>query len=637
MFPDIKVSHEIRTRLMSELYPNRIPVGIVVNHLSFGGNSRSAVNLAKSLDSKVFNYLGIAFLSSLNNPLVVEEALLLGSVQLYRPDIWNFASNKIVVYRGCFSPNKCENSISVFVSNSSSDYIRRLSAAVAPLVDRWVAVSPAASAILPKPEATTVIINGVDLDRCNTILGRQEIRNRWKVSDDDVVIGYVGRVVDDGCKIVDVVANAANVLGDRYIPVFVGPAEEKEVNYIRSICPRARFVEKCAQVGDILSAVDCFVLVSRCEGCSLALLEAWAAGIPTVATPVGGVPYFESKYGKFSVTIRPTRDGKTLATAILEATSESNKANILRAREVIRANYNMDEVGRRWAEYLQAVYNGTLPPDVPFTATETPVSIVVPVYNTKPKYLEECYQSISSQTWPSWELILVDDGSSNESTKNKLHDIAKSDSRVRLIVLPDHRGASAARNVGLKEAKHELVACFDSDDIAYPTWLARMVSAMKSNPDIDICGCQLEAFDDDTGRILHVTNHASTPIPSYYELAKYVLWNRPWFINNPGVMYRKKSITSLGGYDERLSCCIDLDLWLRAYMSGRKLYNIPDVLVRYRIHKDQITKLAAHPHTGRSIGLRVLKQLVNKNCLVSHRFLTPESKTHEADSRLRNI
>jgi glycosyltransferase involved in cell wall biosynthesis len=328
--------------------------------------------------------------------------------------------------------------------------------------------------------------------------------------------------------------------------------------------------------------------------------------VPTVITDVGGVPYFEEKYGSFGVRVSLDENDKELAEAITKALAAENKPTVRRAKEVVSSIYNLEEFGRRWTEYLSGVASGKILKNEPFVPSETGVSIITSVYNTNPKYLDEFWSSLQRQTWKHWELILVDDGSSQTATIDKLKEIA-TDPRVRLILLPENKGASTALNIGLKEARHNLIAIMDSDDVAEPTWLARMIAAIKANPDVDICGCQLTAFDDTTGQTLFITNHPECF--DYNLLIQRALNKGLWFVNHGGAIYKRKSILQLGGYDPELRYCYDLELWLRAFESGLTIINIPDVLVRYRKYSD--AQLTRHPDLQKTAD-KLLVGFINK-------------------------
>lgn len=114
------------------------------------------------------------------------------------------------------------------------------------------------------------------------------------------------------------------------------------------------------------------------------------------------------------------------------------------------------------------------------------VSVIVPVYNSA-RYITECVESVRRQTYADFELILIDDGSEDESRK-LCEKISGEDGRFRLIC-QNHKGVSAARNAGMREAKGEFLFFLDSDDAVHPLLLEELVRQMKCNDaELALCG-----------------------------------------------------------------------------------------------------------------------------------------------------
>jgi len=128
------------------------------------------------------------------------------------------------------------------------------------------------------------------------------------------------------------------------------------------------------------------------------------------------------------------------------------------------------------------------------------VSIVLPTYNRR-CFLNDGLQSISAQTWQNWELIVVDDGGTDD-TESLAAALAESSGRQVRYVWQENLGAGAARRRGISLARGELVAFFDSDDHWMPEHLARSVEAFSAVPELDWVFAAAELYDRDTGRIL---------------------------------------------------------------------------------------------------------------------------------------
>lgn len=114
------------------------------------------------------------------------------------------------------------------------------------------------------------------------------------------------------------------------------------------------------------------------------------------------------------------------------------------------------------------------------------ISVIVPFYNTA-EYLPQCINSILAQTYPHWELFLIDDTSKDNSLQIA-QEYAQKDSRIRVLQMPENRGQAAARNYALREAKGELINFVDSDDYILNTMFAEMLQLLQSSQ-AEICIC----------------------------------------------------------------------------------------------------------------------------------------------------
>lgn len=107
------------------------------------------------------------------------------------------------------------------------------------------------------------------------------------------------------------------------------------------------------------------------------------------------------------------------------------------------------------------------------------VSIITPIYNCE-QFLQETIQSVLNQTYTNWELILIDDCSTDNSL-SIAETAAQRDSRIRVIKLDQNSGPAVARNIGIKKAKGKYIAFLDSDDMWFPNKLEKQLSFMEKN------------------------------------------------------------------------------------------------------------------------------------------------------------
>ncbi len=209
------------------------------------------------------------------------------------------------------------------------------------------------------------------------------------------------------------------------------------------------------------------------------------------------------------------------------------------------------------------------------------VSVLMPVYNGK-LYLREAIDSILNQTFSDFELLVVDDGSTDGSP-----DIVRTyiDPRVKLIALPTNQGLTIAPNQAHKVAKGEYIARMDCDDISLPQRLAKQVKYLDQHPDIAVVGAQC-VYVDTEGKIFPSQNtfrcareHTSIRWTASYECP---------FVHS-SAMYRRQVVWDrLGGYNESISFAEDFELWLRLLGNGYQGANMDETLVKYRIHPKSV-------------------------------------------------
>ena len=207
-------------------------------------------------------------------------------------------------------------------------------------------------------------------------------------------------------------------------------------------------------------------------------------------------------------------------------------------------------------------------------ATGAPiVSVIMPVYNTA-AYLSDSVGSILGQTFLDWELICVDDGSTDGSLEI-LRRYEGADSRVRVITRLN-TGVARARNDGMRVAAGRYIAAMDSDDVALLERLRRQVDYMESHPEcvglgaaVRIVGPDLMPMGDEYKALDHETIDCQA------------LAGDGAAIRQPVAMFRAEALRAIGGYREECFTHEDLDLYLRLAEIGH-LANLPDILLLYR-------------------------------------------------------
>lgn len=209
------------------------------------------------------------------------------------------------------------------------------------------------------------------------------------------------------------------------------------------------------------------------------------------------------------------------------------------------------------------------------------ISIIMPCYNAA-AYLHASVGSVQAQTHTDWELVIVDDGSTDDSWQ-VLQKLAHTDSRIKVFE-QSNAGAAAARNRALQEARGAYTAFLDSDDTWHPEFLEAMKTALAANPAAGIAYCGWQNIGRGRGR--------DEPfIPLEYEnndKIESLLGGCRWPIH--GALVRTHIIKEAGCFDENLSSCMDYDLWLRLG-TLYPLVRVPRVLAYYHHHGgEQITR-----------------------------------------------
>lgn len=207
------------------------------------------------------------------------------------------------------------------------------------------------------------------------------------------------------------------------------------------------------------------------------------------------------------------------------------------------------------------------------------ISVAMPVYNGE-QYLAEAIDSILVQTFKNFELIIIDDGSTDNSLQ-VLRAYAKRDARIRLIAHENKNLATTLNDI-IDLARGEWIARMDQDDVALPQRFERQLAWLEKTG-ADLAGSWVQRFGTADQRIVKL-KQSDTAIKME------MLFCSP--LAHPSVMMKTNLIKQLR-YDKAWEKCEDYDLWERAAEAGWKMGNIPEVLLNYRVHPGQISSQKA--------------------------------------------
>ncbi|MCK5793560.1 MAG: glycosyltransferase [Anaerolineales bacterium] len=212
------------------------------------------------------------------------------------------------------------------------------------------------------------------------------------------------------------------------------------------------------------------------------------------------------------------------------------------------------------------------------------VSVLLPCYNAS-ETLEETLNSLQKQTYPDFEVICVDDGST-DSTGALLTGWVQKD--PRFIYIPkEHSGVVEAANTGLEFCRGEIVVRMDADDRCHPDRIKLQREYLLKNPEVAVVGSLVKGFPaEQIGEGFQLYYDWLNSLINHEDITREIFVESP--IANPCAAFRRSWIRELGGYQDH-GWPEDYDLWLRFYLAGALFAKIPDVLLEWREHPGRLT------------------------------------------------
>lgn len=206
------------------------------------------------------------------------------------------------------------------------------------------------------------------------------------------------------------------------------------------------------------------------------------------------------------------------------------------------------------------------------------ISVLISVYNGE-KYIEQALKSIYNQTYQDFEVVIVDDGSTDRTAEIVFK---MKDSRTFIYRNSENKGLTKSLNIGLKLCRGEYIARMDADDISRPQRFEKQIEFLKEHPDCIVLGCWCDRIDSN-GQIHGAYDRRPTK-PA--DIKRRLLYGN--CIAHPTAMALRALLMEVGGYNEKYAYAQDHDLWLRLSERGQ-IYNLDEYLVGLRFWPENIT------------------------------------------------
>ena len=248
------------------------------------------------------------------------------------------------------------------------------------------------------------------------------------------------------------------------------------------------------------------------------------------------------------------------------------------------------------------------------------ISVIIPAYNVAP-YIGETLESVFAQTFTDFEVIVINDGSPDTEEFERV--LTPFRERIRYLT-QENRGASAARNAGLRAAHGEFVAFLDADDFWLPSYLEDQIAVIRErNCDLVCADALIVGESPDAGRS-YFEAVMEAALPKAVTFLDLLSGERSLITS--GVLVRREHILEVGLFDEKLRNAQDFDLWLRLARRGSHLAYQPRVLLEYRARINSLTGDPINSHLRELLIFQKVEQSYG---------LTPEERA-EVEPVIRN-
>lgn len=253
------------------------------------------------------------------------------------------------------------------------------------------------------------------------------------------------------------------------------------------------------------------------------------------------------------------------------------------------------------------------------------VSVIIPSYNHE-KYIAEAIQSILDQTYQDFEIIITDDGSTDNTVE-----VIKTfqDSRIRLYCFNENQGAVAAANHCIQKAKGDFIALLNSDDVFFKNKLEKQIEILENNINVGAIFSYAQLIDENSNYIVN-EEHYYNKIFIQFNRSKFE-WLNYFFYNgnclcHPSILIKKECYETLGHYDPRFAQLPDFEYWIRL-CKKYEIFIIPKKLIKFRIRDNQANASADRIDTNIRMSLelsQIYRHYLSQDILNNFTKIFPE-------------
>lgn len=244
------------------------------------------------------------------------------------------------------------------------------------------------------------------------------------------------------------------------------------------------------------------------------------------------------------------------------------------------------------------------------------ISVILPTYNGA-RFIKQSIDSIVAQTFPNWELIIVNDCSTDQ-TLELIEPYAKSDARIKIISNKTNKKLPASLNIGFNQAKGRFLTWTSDDNYYAPDAFKKMLKVFEDNSSIDFVYADMCVVDED-GRVLKYKLKHNEISELYHGCCIGACF-----------LYNRRLYEDFGGYNEELFCAEDYEYWMRLWINNARFYHLKDCLYAYRNNSLSLSATRAAEVQEKTFKLKLMywdKVPVGrfKKCLALYK---PYKKTH---------